>query len=326
MEYLKEEKIVSKKILFTGLDNAGKTSIILALQREFSKIANIQPTKGAQRRIFEFLGKEISEWDLGGQTTYRISYLKNPNKFFAGTEIAIYVIDIQNKERIAESLSYLNDVIIEFKNLHITPPINIFFHKLDPTLMKSTKDELSSLIITLKKKINKIVKSKKLYFFETSIYNLPSIMNAISQILLELYPKSKLIKKTIEEFAIKLNCEGLVVIDRNSLIIGSFFTDHTIGEILSRSMPYFLALNDSFQLEGVEQKNEDQTVVHKFGKYFLFKQITLKESGAPYYLFILKSDNPWDLYFSNKDIRTFIQILRDIIYRKEKKEKSILSV
>jgi len=77
VEYLREEKSEAKKILFTGLDDAGKTSIILALQREFSKITNIEPTRGAQRRMFEFLGKTISEWDLGGQETYRISYLKS---------------------------------------------------------------------------------------------------------------------------------------------------------------------------------------------------------------------------------------------------------
>ncbi|MFX1500427.1 MAG: ADP-ribosylation factor-like protein, partial [Promethearchaeota archaeon] len=96
--YLKKEEpelqVPVNKLLFTGLDSAGKTSIILSLQREFSKIAILSPTRGAQRRVFNFLGKEISEWDLGGQLSYRIAYLKNPSKYFEGTEIAIYVIDI----------------------------------------------------------------------------------------------------------------------------------------------------------------------------------------------------------------------------------------
>jgi len=93
LEFLKDDSEASK-ILFTGLDGAGKTSIILALQREFSKIALLSPTRGAQRRIFEYLGKDIAEWDLGGQDSYRIAYIKNPGKYFDGTEIAIYVIDI----------------------------------------------------------------------------------------------------------------------------------------------------------------------------------------------------------------------------------------
>ena len=61
MEYLKPERTVARKILFTGLDTAGKTSIILTMQKEFSKIAFVSPTKGAQRRIFEFLGLVVSE-------------------------------------------------------------------------------------------------------------------------------------------------------------------------------------------------------------------------------------------------------------------------
>ena len=55
------------KILFTGLDNSGKTSIIYSLKREISQIALLKPTRQAQRQIFKYLGKQISEWDLGGQ-------------------------------------------------------------------------------------------------------------------------------------------------------------------------------------------------------------------------------------------------------------------
>ena len=55
-----------RKVIFVGLDNAGKTSIILSLLREISKFAIIKPTRNAERRTFEFLGMNISEWDLGG--------------------------------------------------------------------------------------------------------------------------------------------------------------------------------------------------------------------------------------------------------------------
>ena len=52
-----KEKEEAQKILFTGLDSAGKTSIILALQREISQIAVLKPTRQAQRKIFEYLGR-----------------------------------------------------------------------------------------------------------------------------------------------------------------------------------------------------------------------------------------------------------------------------
>ena len=114
-----ESKKKTFKILFTGLDAAGKTSIILALQREFSKIALVEPSKGAERDTFKLMGKIITEWDLGGQESYRESYLQNPGKFFDETEIAIYVIDILDASRFKESLGYLYKVVDKFKELNI---------------------------------------------------------------------------------------------------------------------------------------------------------------------------------------------------------------
>ncbi len=313
LEYLKDKQPLSHKILFTGLDTAGKTSIILALQREFSRIAMIKPTRGAQRRIFKFLDKYISEWDLGGQGSYRISYLKNPNKFFAGTESTIYVIDIQNKERIPESLSYLNDVIRQFKKLRIDPPINIFFHKFDPVLVKNDHFDLNNLSFELMKNIKKLTKYKKLNFFQTSIYNLTTIITAMSQILLELYQKSNLITKTIEEFAKKLDCEGFILIDSNAFIIGSYFEDDMVKELLLYSIPHFLALNDSFKIEG-EDNNGIHMVVHRFRKYFLFKNIMIHEDDDPYYLLLLKGNNPWSLYFNKKEFNAFSYIMKEMLY------------
>lgn len=300
------------KILFTGLDGAGKSSIILALRREFSKIAIIEPTKGAQRTNFSLLGREISEWDLGGQKSYLISYLKNPSKYFDDTEIAIYVIDILDDSRIRESLSYLSDVVDKFKELRIEPPINIFFHKYDPKLNKSLKIVLDEKIAELKKEIEESVNYNKIYFFCTSIYDPYTIMSIISEILLELYPKSELIQKTIEEFAKKLNCQGLFMVDKNSIIIGSYFIDKDSKELLSSSIAYFLTLNDIFIEKSLEDP-KDQIIVRKSENYFLFKTLILNDNRDLYYVLVLKKDNPFDLYFINKDFIIFANIIRSII-------------
>jgi len=300
------------KILFTGLDGAGKTSIILALQREFSKIAIIEPTRGANRTTFKLLGREVSEWDLGGQKSYLISYLKNPGKYFDDTEIAIYVIDILDASRIIESLSYLYDVVEKFEELKIEPPINIFFHKCDPKLIHNVEKEIEKQINELKKEIIETANYEKIYFFCTSIYEPYTIISSMSQILLELYPKSQLIQKTIEEFAKKLDCEGLIIIDKNSIILGSCFKDDESKKLLSSTIAYFLTLNDIFLEMEIEQQ-EDQIIVRKSEKYFLFKPILLKEIDLPYYMLVLKKHNPFDIYFINKDFTAFVNIFRDII-------------
>lgn len=294
------------------MDQAGKTSIILALHREFSKIAVIEPTRGAQRTTFKFLGREISEWDLGGQKSYLISYLKNPSKFFADTEIAIYVIDVLDSSRTNESLSYLFDVIEKFKELRIEPPLNIFFHKYDPKLIHSVENEIKAQIEDLKKEINETAKYKNINFFCTSIYDPFTIMTSMSQILLELYPKSELIQKTIEEYARKLDCEGLIIIDKNSIILGSCFKDDESKKLLSSTIGYFLSINDVFEDLELDQQ-EDQIVVRKSGRYFLFKPILFKNSELPYYMLLLKRHNPFDIYFINKDFSTFVNLFEDIV-------------
>ncbi|MHA1898376.1 MAG: ADP-ribosylation factor-like protein, partial [Promethearchaeota archaeon] len=210
------DEVDSSKILFTGLDYAGKTSIILALQRKFSQIAILKPTRQAQRKIFEYLGKKIAEWDLGGQTRYRIAYLKTPNKYFDKTSVCIYVISIlpSDEARLGESLSYLKDVVEQFRKLEINPPIYIFFHKYDPDLKKSAPVETAKKILELKNQINNIIDGRhKVEFFKTSIYDLWSIMAAFSKILLTLYPQSELIEKTMEEFSEKINAEAMLLLD-----------------------------------------------------------------------------------------------------------------
>lgn len=305
-----EQRPEPSKLLFTGLDDAGKTSIILSLQREFSKIAILSPTRGAQRRVFNFLGKDIAEWDLGGQISYRISYLKNPGKFFDSTEIAIYVIDIQNKPRIPEAISYFKDVVDQFNELEIEPPIYIFLHKYDPALRRGALNEMENLIIDLKEQVKGATDYKEIYFYETSIYDFSSIISAMSEILLSLYPKSELIEKTIIEFAKKVNSEGIVVIDDNSLIIGSYYKNDETKHLLSASTPYFLTLSDSLQYTGVqENRYEDRMILQRFGKNFIFKQINLKKEATPYYLLLLKDDP----VFQKEDFETFANILKEIL-------------
>jgi len=300
------------KILFTGLDGAGKTSIILALQREFSKIALIEPTRGARRSSFKLLGREVTEWDLGGQKRYLISYLKNPNKYFDETEIAIYVIDILDGSRIKESLSYFYDVVDKFKELKIEPAISIFFHKYDPKLIQSVEEQIQSEILALKKEITETVNYEKIQFFTTSVYNPYTIMSAMSKLLLDLFPKSELLQKMIEEFARKLDCEGLLIIDKNSIILGSCFKDDESKKLLSGTIAYFLTLNDVFEEMGIEQQ-EDQIVVRKRGKHFLFKPFTLRETTLPHYMLVLKSHDPFGIYFMNKAFKAFVNMFSDIV-------------
>ena len=312
MSYLEDETPGGIKIVFTGLDNAGKTSIILSLLREFSKFAIIKPTKGAQRRIYEFLDMHVSEWDLGGQEKYRITYLKDPDFYFERTEIMIYVVDIQNPDRISVSLNYLDNIIAQFKNLQIEPFVYIFFHKLDPDIYEKDKDEINNIILNIKSYIEKNMYYEKYQFYETSIFNLTTIINAMSEILLSRYPKSHIIKDLVDEFAKKINAEGLEITDDNSFIISSYYKDNFIKLLLNSSTPYFLQVNDTFEKIKVEAcQPEDQMLVHRFGKYFLFKKFKLRKEGSFYYILVCKESSE----FNEQEYNAFIDLLKKFLVK-----------
>lgn len=317
------EEIDASKILFTGLDGAGKTSIILALQREFSQIATLKPTRQAQRKIFEFLGKKIAEWDLGGQERYRIAYLKAPGKYFDKTAVCIYVIDIQDEDRLMESLSYLKDVVEQFKILEIKPPIIILFHKYDPVYKKLYPVEGAKKVLDIKKQAEKIVGEHQHDFYKTSIYELWSIMTAFSKILLKLYPQSELIDKTLQEFSEKQEAEGMIVLDNNSLIIGQYFKNDESRLILEQSTPYFLTLNDSFSNTYQEilhnqpgadvNKAKSGMKLERSGKSFYFDEIDLSKEGLKsLYLLIMKEKDE----FNKSEINKFIEIFKDLLKSK----------
>jgi Ras-related GTP-binding protein A/B len=306
----KEEKDLVSKILFTGLDNGGKSSIILALQREISQIAMLKPTRQAQRKIFEYLGRQISEWDLGGQKRYRIAYLKEPTKYFDNTSVCIYVIDVQDKERLGESLSYFNDVIAQFRKLNLekTPLVYIFFNKMDPDFLKEEQIHIDGLISDIKDKIAKIVKSEfTTTFFNTTIYDLWSIISAFSQILLKLYPQSELLDKTIQEFAEKIKpCDAILILDSNSLVIGQYFKNDEAKETLASSTPYFLTLNDSLNKSEAQNKK----MVLQQGDYvFYLDQFKIAQSEEPIFLMIMKPDNK----FPEEMIDSFVTMIKSLI-------------
>jgi hypothetical protein len=63
---------------------------------------------------------------------------------------------------------------------------------------------------------------------------------------------------------------------------------------------------------GLDQQ-EDQIVVRKMGKYFLFKPIALKSTTLPYYMLVLKSSDPMGIYYINKDFDAFVKMFSKII-------------
>jgi small GTP-binding protein len=77
----------SFKVLIVGLNNAGKTSILYALQ--LNKFVSTQPTIGGNAEEFSYKNLHFVMWDLGGQEQLRESW----HLYYKATDAVIFVVD-----------------------------------------------------------------------------------------------------------------------------------------------------------------------------------------------------------------------------------------
>jgi len=210
-----------------GLDNAGKTSIITAITKKFGfedEVINLLPTRKVARDAFKFLGIEFIRMDFGGQKQYREEYLKQPTKYLSGTDLIYYVIDAQDSERFVETIDYLDQILLFFKEEQEYPPLAILFHKLDPQIAKDR--DINRKILTLKQALTRYNHDFDIFFFETTIYDIKSVMDAFSSGLSLLFEKLEMVSKLFAEISKNYNSIMIALFDAKGITIGEYFRPH----------------------------------------------------------------------------------------------------
>ncbi|HUX98915.1 MAG TPA: ADP-ribosylation factor-like protein [Candidatus Deferrimicrobium sp.] len=162
----------TKKILLMGLDNSGKTSIILSLTKNTNLLSfvTLSPTKGLNIVNIDEYNSNFNIWELGGQEQYRKEYLQDLEKYIHDPERIIFVIDSQDAERYEIALDYLRDILEALKQMHKKFEFYIYLHKYDPnleiqsTFIRRVKEKLIA-------KLKKVIPSDFNYkIYKTSIY------------------------------------------------------------------------------------------------------------------------------------------------------------
>jgi len=73
---------------------------------------------------------------------YIQTYLKEPGQYFNQADACIYVVDIQDRDRVYNAVSYFKAVLASFTTLSIKPSIHILLHKAERYLNeKNVRDE-----------------------------------------------------------------------------------------------------------------------------------------------------------------------------------------
>ncbi|TFF89256.1 MAG: hypothetical protein EU549_01255 [Promethearchaeota archaeon] len=249
----------SKKLLFIGLDNAGKTAFINAMDKEYNDIQNLAPTVRVNRSKLEVLGIEIVRWDAGGQDRFRTDYLKEESKVLADADYVIYFIDVLDKERYSTSLNYLKDIIEAYQYSGYIPPFLVCIHKADPSFIDIGNEkkkmiprwELKDDVVWLVNRLSEILSDTNFSTYLTSIYNLNSIQIAFTHVLRQIIPKLNLLEMIniiLEEFTDSNNLLAASIVDRESLIFGEKIEDESIRDLFSATLMNGITFYENLQI------------------------------------------------------------------------------
>lgn len=91
----------------SGLDNAGKTTIVKRIMGE--DVNTVSPTLGFIIKTIDYEGYKLNIWDVGGQKTLR-SYWRN---YFEKTDALIWVVDATDRLRIDDCRTELHGLLQE---------------------------------------------------------------------------------------------------------------------------------------------------------------------------------------------------------------------
>ena len=182
------------------------------------------PTRRIARDIFRFLGIEFIRMDFGGQSKYRDEYLKNPTKYISGTDLIFYVIDVQDFNRYVETIDYLDQILLYLKEEQEYPPIAILMHKFDPEIAKDK--EIISRSLTVKQALTRYSNDFDIFFFETSIYDIKSIMDTFSGGLSLLFEKIEMVSQLFSELSKNYDTLLISLFDSKGITIGEYYRPH----------------------------------------------------------------------------------------------------
>ena len=299
------------KIIISGLDYAGKTSILTALDKkfDFSKyIAELKPTIKVEYHKTSFLGLTVYTWDMGGQEKYRELYKNNQDVYFADTNLLLYIVDILDEDRFKTSLDYLEDILTYFIENEMDVPLIVSFHKFDPE--KRGDPELNNRINTLRETIFEKYPTFKILFQQTSIFDIISIIQLISYALSVFDDKFFDLSHLLETYLDVLNCSSLIVFDENGIIISEFYADE-IGPdsyiVLLESIKEHLYLLKRMQEEKYESNYNFTTIENNLLSYLHKIEI----GGEPFYISVLVEESEKETVLQN--FSDFVSEVRKIM-------------
>ncbi|MHA1891973.1 MAG: ADP-ribosylation factor-like protein, partial [Promethearchaeota archaeon] len=293
------------KILFSGLDNSGKTSMILSLEKKYSEIFKITPTQGVSRYKTSMMGFTISVWDMAGQSKYRKNYLKESQIYLLDCDILYFLVDVLDKDRYDESLKYFSQILDAFKKFDQYPPILLCFHKFDPDLDPDVLKQMEPI----KEHFLRLSKGFLIKTFTTSIFNLKSISNAFKYGLSIINPNRELFQFQIEKYGKELDALAVHLLNENGLILADYNnTNNAYYRELEVAAPYFTGLYKCFNAN-----SKDQTCATCQFNEMVFRLYLLKYENFSLFLLLTFNEN-FDASVVESTLSEFKEKIKELMF------------
>ncbi len=272
------------KIILSGLDNAGKSSMLVGLRKMYGfedEVQKLKPTIRVDYYRRDFLNLQLNFFDMGGQEKFRKSYLRRPI-YFEEVNQLIYLVDIQDEVRFEESMEYLGKIldILEEVGYDKNKPIYICFSKADYDFVSENLADYISRVKMIKDLIQKTYESFTFDYYSTSIFNIYTIVKMISSGLRRYLDTYDSIHRAIEGFGEKNKVKQLLLFDHTGLVISDYFKgegeglelQNQIDKIISSHLGFFSQLEDH-NLEVTSTRGVDGDFMNLCFQFHLFKEL-----------------------------------------------------
>jgi len=223
-----ETKMEAIKAVFVGVQNAGKTTIINILSKQYSLISNLGPTKAIQRATTEIFGINVVSWDIPGQAQLRENLtLTGPT--LDNTSILIFVIDVQDTEQIDSAMEYFNKILRKIESDSESqseklerPHIMVFIHKMDPDIQRNVS--ILKNIRRIQNAVKKIATGFEVDYFVTSMFRESTIYLGFSSVFRKIlsHKKTESLKNVLESYLEQLALNTILLVDKNNFIVNHF--------------------------------------------------------------------------------------------------------
>jgi len=307
------------KILMAGLDDSGKTSFLLSVDRKYSKLIGLKPTSGANITSIEALGATIFLWDLGGQLAFRKKYINRAEIYLYEADLLFYFIDIRNKIRFEESIEYLLELKKVLKQFNQNTPIIYILSKGDSDIIKT--GEIMENIEIIRNRLEEISPEESPEIYVTSIFQIFTILRAFSSGISKLSPNRNLINHNLRNFSLKTNSYLSLLLSIDGLVLADFYSpkarkltkiseSEELINVFEVTAPQFAMLFKIFSRFKALQQEE--AVFKVAESVILFKKIQAADNDM-FILFLI--DNEKRKEKINTRLTNFLDQTKDLLLR-----------